>query len=80
METTGTDRVNEGAVDAIPQTDAVMDLSLHGDPERLETTEQLDSTTSTDKSKRRQPFRAVWVVVACGFALMSDSSSYHMSS
>jgi len=36
----------------------------HSDPEKL---------PAPDSSlKRRQPFSAVWTVIACGFALMSD--------
>jgi hypothetical protein len=37
---------------------------LHSDPEKLSVPES--------PAKRRQPFSAVWTVIACGFALMSD--------
>ena len=64
METTGTEELNDGAINTVAQADTVVHRRVHVDPEKLD----------TDKPNRRQPFRAVWVVVACGFALMSDGS------
>ena len=66
MATTEIDETNEGTSESVPGTDVVeVHRIMRGDPEKLE------STTSPDL-KRRQPFSAVWVVIACGFALMSD--------
>ena len=76
METSEAERVNEGAIDTVPQTDAGIHRSIHGDPEKLEATDKFNSATSNNRPKQRQPFKAVWVVVACGFALMSDGLPY----
>lgn len=59
----GIDEVNQGTV---PSADVDVHRNLDDDPEKPE------STTSLGRPKRRQPFTAVWVVIACGFALMSD--------
>jgi MFS family permease len=34
-----------------------------------------DGSQQPPKPKRRQPFSAIWIVIACGFALMSDGKS-----
>jgi hypothetical protein len=59
----GIDRVNQ---ETIPGADVDFHQNLDDDAENLE------PTTSPGPPKRRQPFTAVWVVIACGFALMSD--------
>ena len=80
MATTETGTMNDGAIDVVPQIDVDVRRAMHEDPEKLESKEKLESTTSTDKPNGRQPFAAVWVVIACGFALMSDGSSPSTSS
>jgi MFS family permease len=46
---------------------------ITGDVEKL-------ANTGVESPVRRQPFGAVWVVVACGFALMSDGASFFIFS
>ena len=58
-----------GKIDEVPDVD--LHREFHSDPEKLEQT----ATQTTDPPKRRQPFSAVWTVIACGFALMSDGYS-----
>ena len=57
-----------GKIEAAP-TDVETHRVLHSDPEKLE------HTTTPEQPKRRQPYSAVWTVIACGFALMSDGMS-----
>jgi len=59
----GSDKVNQGTV---PSTDVDVHGNVDDDPEKLE------PTALPGPPKRRQPFTAVWIVIACGFALLSD--------
>lgn len=56
-------------IDSTP-INAEMHRALHGDPENLEKAPMPEQS----RPKRRQPFSAVWTVIACGFALMSDGA------
>ena len=58
------DTIDRTGAEEVPRNEVDMHRTLHGDPEKLDATE-----TATP---RRQPFGAVWTVIACGFALMSD--------
>jgi hypothetical protein len=63
------EKANPPAVNQEPsQEPAVMTLEA-----ALMTT---GSAEKTEQPKRRQSFSAVWVVIACGFALMSDGSNF----
>jgi len=65
-----TDKLNDGEVDVTPAQED-LHRSLHGN-EDIDA-EKLAATPSPEAPPaRRQPFSAVWVVIACGFALMSD--------
>jgi len=65
-----TDKLHEGELDVTP-TQGDVHRSLHG-TEDIDA-EKLAATPSPETPPvRRQPFSAVWVVIACGFALMSD--------
>lgn len=70
-----TDKVNDG-VEVVPAQEDVH-RKLHG----TEDEEKLAATPSPETSPpRRQPFSAVWIVIACGFALMSDGILvFHLS-
>jgi len=52
---------------------------LHGDGDgKFVDQEKVISSTPTNEAQsrqRRQPFGAIWIVIACGFALMSDGLS-----
>jgi hypothetical protein len=39
--------------------------------------EKAAANPAPEQKKRRQPFGAVWTVIACGFALMSDGMPYY---
>src|SRR5277367_2218967 len=64
-----TEKLNDGDVDVTP---AQQDFhqSFHG-TEDIDV-EKLGASSPETAPGRRQPFSAVWVVIACGFALMSD--------
>jgi len=66
-----TEKVNDGGVEVAPAQEDVH-RTLHGDPDE----EKLAAAPSPPDAPpaRRQPFSAVWVVIACGFALMSDGT------
>jgi len=51
--------------------EAEMHRTLHSDPENG-TVVTPSPSEEQPTPKRRQPFKAVWIVIACGFALMSD--------
>ena len=53
----------ESKIEEVPRDEVDVHRHLHEDPEKL---------PAKDAPKRRQPFGAVWTVIACGFALMSD--------
>lgn len=55
----------DAEINEMSQNDFETHRTLHTDPEKLD-------TTTPEQPKRRQPFSAVWTVIACGFALMSD--------
>jgi hypothetical protein len=61
------DKVDRDAPNDVPG-DIEIHPGLHSDLERSK------SITSPVHPKRQQPFSAVWIVIACGFALMSDGS------
>jgi MFS family permease len=42
------------------------------DDVKVDSNVDLEQLPADDTESRRQPFSAVWVVIACGFALMSD--------
>ena len=65
------DKVNDGPVEVGAAQEEVRQ-SLHGteDTEKLETKAFPETPPA-----RRQPFSAVWVIIACGFALMSDGTT-----
>ena len=54
----------ESKIEETPKDEVDIHRQFHEDPEKLPVQEA--------PVKRRQPFGAVWTVIACGFALMSD--------
>lgn len=63
------DKVNQDMTDGAPG-DPETHRNLHGDLERLKSIEL------PKRLKQQQPFGAIWIVIACGFALMSDGSRW----
>jgi len=66
---TTTEGSDTGRIVSTP-INAEMHRALHSDPEKLEKA----PSPEISPAKRRQPFSAVWTVIACGFALMSDGA------
>jgi hypothetical protein len=63
------DKVNQEVIDGIPG-DVETHRNIYGDLERP------NSIILPENPKRRQSYSAIWVVIACGFALMSDGSRW----
>jgi hypothetical protein len=70
-----TDAKMQNSGDISPQElDVHRQMHSDGDDKFLDQEKVISSapTNDTQPRARRQPFGAIWVVIACGFALMSD--------